>query len=104
MLTQTLSKSLAALLVYFISVQSNLISIGFISKGAVFVGPICIFLGAYGKDVTQRIDSFIKNNVNVENKRILVIGSITPWLELIMLKQGAANVTMLDYHDYKVYR
>ena len=26
---------------YFISVQSTLISIGFISKGAVFVGPIC---------------------------------------------------------------
>ena len=43
LLTQTLSKSLAALLMYFISVQSTLISIGFISKGAVFVGPICIF-------------------------------------------------------------
>ena len=42
LLTQTLSKSLAALLVYLISVQSTLISIGFISKGAVFVGPICI--------------------------------------------------------------
>ena len=41
LLTQTLSKSLAALLVYFISVQSTLISIGFISKGAVFVRPIC---------------------------------------------------------------
>ena len=41
LLTQTLSKSLAALLVYFISIQSTLISIGFISKGAVFVGPIC---------------------------------------------------------------
>ena len=27
---------------YSISVQSTLISIGFISKGAVFVGPICI--------------------------------------------------------------
>ena len=42
LLTQILFKSLAALLVYFISVQSTLISIGFISKGAVFVGPICI--------------------------------------------------------------
>ena len=41
LLTQTLSQSLAALLVYFISIQSTLISIGFISKGAVFVGPIC---------------------------------------------------------------
>ena len=41
LLTQTLFKSLAALLMYFISVQSTLISIGLISKGAVFVGPIC---------------------------------------------------------------
>ena len=44
LLTQTLSKSLAALLMYFISVQSTLISIGFISKGAVFVGPIGTFV------------------------------------------------------------
>ena len=44
LLTQFLSKSLAALLVYFISVQSTLISIGFISKGAVFVGPICSWM------------------------------------------------------------
>ena len=28
---------------YFIPVQSTLISIGFISKGAVFVGPICMY-------------------------------------------------------------
>ena len=42
LLTQTLSKSLAALLVYFISIQSTLISIGLISKGAVFVGPNCM--------------------------------------------------------------
>ena len=41
LLTQSLSKSLEALLMYFISVQISLISIGLISKGAVFVGPIC---------------------------------------------------------------
>ena len=41
LLTQALSKSLEALLMYFISIQSTLISIVFISKGAVFVGPIC---------------------------------------------------------------
>ena len=43
-LTQALSKSLEALLMYFISIQSTLISIVFISKGAVFVGPICTYL------------------------------------------------------------
>ena len=42
LLTQILFKSLKAFFMYFISVQSTLISIGFISKGAVFVGPICI--------------------------------------------------------------
>ena len=44
LLTQALSKSLEALLMYLISIQSTLISIGFISKGAIFVGPICMLL------------------------------------------------------------
>ena len=42
LLTQILSKSLRVFFMYFNSIQSTLISIGFISKGAVFVGPICI--------------------------------------------------------------
>ena len=41
LLTQALCKSLEALIMYFISIQSTLVSIGLISKGAVFVGPIC---------------------------------------------------------------
>ena len=53
LLTQTLSKSVEALLMYFISAQSTLISIGFISKGAVFVGPICTWL----TNVTLKIPS-----------------------------------------------
>ena len=44
LLKSFLSKSLATLLSYFISVQSTLILIGLRSKGAIFVGPICIFL------------------------------------------------------------
>ena len=47
LLTQALSKSLEALLMYFISIQSTLISIVFISKGAVFVGPLCMFLQSF---------------------------------------------------------
>ena len=42
LLTQALSKSLEALLMYSISVQNTLISIVFISKGTVFVASICI--------------------------------------------------------------
>ena len=51
LLTQALFKSLEALLMYFISVQSTLISIVFISKGAVFVGPICIWFVCLPKKV-----------------------------------------------------
>ena len=41
-LIQSLSKILAALLWCFVTIQSTLISIVLISRGAVFVGPICI--------------------------------------------------------------
>ena len=34
-------------------------------------------------------------------KTVLIIGSITPWLELMMLKHGAKHVTSLDYNDYQ---
>ena len=54
LLTQYLSKSLEALSIYFISVQSTLISIGLISKCAVFVGPICILDGEKGLKKTWK--------------------------------------------------
>ena len=41
LLIQSLSKILAALLWCFVTIQSTLISIVLISRGAVFVGPIC---------------------------------------------------------------
>ena len=41
LLTQSMCKSLEAFLLYLTSVQITLISSGLISKGAVFVGPIC---------------------------------------------------------------
>ena len=44
LLTQALSKSLVALLMYFVSIQSTLISIVFDNEGAVFVGPICTYV------------------------------------------------------------
>ena len=50
--------------------------------------------GVYGRDQYVRIKSFAKKHLNVT-------GSITPWLELMMLKHGAKSVTSLDYNDFK---
>ena len=48
-----------------------------------------------------RIKSFAKKHLNVTGKAVLIIGSITPWLELMMLKHGAKSVTSLDYNNFK---
>ena len=57
--------------------------------------------GVYGRDQYVRIKSFAKKHLNVTGKAVLIIGSITPWLELMMLKHGAKSVTSLDYNDFK---
>ena len=57
--------------------------------------------GVYGRENYGRIKSFSKRYLNVTEKTVLVIGSITPWLELMMLKHGAKSVTSLDYFDYQ---
>jgi len=33
----------------------------------------------------------------VKDKHVLVIGSQTPWIETILLKKGAKNITTFDY-------
>ena len=44
LLIQSLFKSLAALLLCFVTIQNTLISIVLIIRGAVFVGPICMMI------------------------------------------------------------
>ena len=39
--------------------------------------------------------------VRVKGKSVLVIGSITPWIETILLAEGAKHITTLDYTVYE---
>ena len=39
----------------------------------------------------------IKDRLDIKNKTVLVIGSETPWIEVICLKHGAKQVTTVDY-------
>ena len=39
--------------------------------------------------------------VLVKGKSVLVIGSITPWIETILLAEGAKHITTLDYTVYE---
>ena len=39
--------------------------------------------------------------LGVKGKSVLVIGSITPWIETILLAEGAKHITTLDYTVYE---
>jgi hypothetical protein len=41
--------------------------------------------------------NFLDEHVPVKDKHVLVIGSQTPWIETILLRKGAKNVTTFDY-------
>ena len=54
----------------------------------------------YGKGVTRRLQRLIRNWIQVKDSHILVIGSVNPWIEVILLSEGAKNITTLDYNPY----
>ena len=56
--------------------------------------------GGYGKKVTIRLQRLIRNWMHVKDSHILVIGSVNPWIEVILLSEGAKNITTLDYNPY----
>ena len=35
---------------------------------------------------------------SISDGKVLIIGSIDPWLEAIILEKGAAHITTLDYN------
>ncbi|XP_040574541.1 uncharacterized protein [Lepeophtheirus salmonis] len=59
------------------------------------VGPK--FYGSYGIDETKRLDFALKTQTNITGKRVLVVGSMSPWVECMALANGAAMVTTLEY-------
>ena len=58
------------------------------------------FLGPYGRKTVEDIDEFMKRYVQVQDKNVLIIGSESPWIELIALNNGAKKVTSVDYTIY----
>lgn len=56
-------------------------------------------VGGYGNpevmSIARHIDDHMSNHVNQGN--VLVIGSLSPWLEAILLEKGANHVTTLEY-------
>ena len=56
--------------------------------------------GSYGAHVVQRMQKLLKQYVFPKGKHILVIGSTRPWIEAILLAEGASHITTLEYNPY----
>ena len=56
--------------------------------------------GSYGLNVVQRIQRILHKYIVPNEKSILVIGSTRPWIESILLSQGAKHITTLEYNPY----
>lgn len=60
-----------------------------------------VLAGTYGTKVVRRMREIIQKMMHVRGRHILVVGSSLPWIEVILLSEGAANVTTLDYFPFK---
>ena len=49
------------------------------------------FQGPYGKKYADMLDDFMKNHIDLKDKQVIVIGSHTPWIEMMAGKNGAKN-------------
>jgi len=60
-------------------------------------------IGGYGIEVCNEMKYIMKEFMieNIEDKHVLVIGSILPWIEAILLHLGAKKVTTLEYGQVK---
>ena len=56
--------------------------------------------GSYGFSAVRRIQRLSQQYIIPKNKHILVIGSTRPWIESILLSQGAKHITTLEYNPY----
>ena len=55
--------------------------------------------GAYGVIETEVIyEMILKFKERVGGKRVLVVGSETPWIEAIILAVGAKHITTMEYN------
>ena len=56
--------------------------------------------GSYGINVVRRMQKLLTKYIFPKDKHILVIGSTRPWIEAILLAEGASNITTLEYNPY----
>ena len=58
-------------------------------------------VGTYDLSTTHDLEDLMRNNMmeHIIGGRALVIGSESPWLEVMLLELGAASVTTLEYND-----
>ena len=56
----------------------------------------------HGNDlhIVQRMQRLLRKYIFPKDKHILVIGSTRPWIEAILLAEGARNITTLEYNPY----
>jgi hypothetical protein len=47
------------------------------------------------------LNAIIKYRAHIQNKDVAVIGSLTPWLEAIIINMGAKSVTTVEYNKPK---
>ena len=56
--------------------------------------------GLYGKTTVLRMRRLIHEWMPVKGKHVVVVGSSQPWVEVILLAEGAANITTIEYNPY----
>ena len=49
----------------------------------------------------NRIQYLAEHYINVTKKHVLIIGSILPWIESILLTMDVGHITTLEYEPYK---
>ena len=53
----------------------------------------------YGEEAVQMIKNFTLTYLDVKDKHVLVYGSQSPWIEVILLEAGARKITSIDYME-----
>lgn len=62
-----------------------------------YVQKLNPLLGPYGKSTVDSIGEYFEVHMNLKDKHVLIVGSQSPWIELIALDKGAKKVTSVDY-------
>ena len=59
-----------------------------------------VLYGNYGNRVINKIIDILHVYIPIKNQSVLVLGSVRPWLEVILLSLGASHITTLEYNPY----